>query len=206
MRGSISQSPFVSRAPYSSSWGANASDRCLPWPGYLSQKSFQCPVRPHPLWGQCSLSGRAPIKVIRIRIVALHFGVCAVTGDVPGPPSVLFCARVRVVTESAICSEPLQSPCTLYRMSVPIFRVVAVNVIHVSDLSRPSQSLTLAQTALQSLRSIADLSESHAMDLFNQCESPLDTCTVSGACVFEVVAVKVMRVSLLSRSLAHRSA
>ena len=120
--------------------------------------------------------------------------------------SVLFCARVRVVTESAICSEPLQSPCTLYRMSVPVFRVVAVNVIHVSDLSRPSQSLTLAQTALQSLRSIADLSESHAMDLFNQCESPLDTCAVSGACVFEVVAVKVMCVSLLGQSTGHRGA
>ena len=55
-------------------------------------------------------------------------------------------------------------------MLVPVFRVVAVNVIHVSDLSRPSQSLTLAQTVLQSLQSIADLSESHAMDLFNQCE------------------------------------
>ena len=86
MRGSISQSPFVSRAPYLSSWGANASDRCLPWPGYLSQKSFQCPVSSDCLRGQRFLSGSAPIKVIRVRIVAVCFGVCAVTGDAPRSP------------------------------------------------------------------------------------------------------------------------
>ena len=103
-------------------------------------------------------------------------------------------------------SESLQSPRTLYRMAVSVFGVVAIKVIRVSDLDRPSQSLTLAQTVLQSLQSIADLGESHAMDLFNQCESPLDTCAVSGACIFEVVAVKVMCVSLLGRSTGHRGA
>ena len=32
------------------------------------------------------MSGSAPIKVIRVRIIALCFGVCAVTGDVPRSP------------------------------------------------------------------------------------------------------------------------
>ena len=36
--------------------------------------------------GQRFLSGSAPIKVIRVRIVALRSGVCAVTGDVPRSP------------------------------------------------------------------------------------------------------------------------
>lgn len=101
MRGSISQSPFVSRAPYLSSWGANASDRCLPWPGYLSQKSFQCPVPSDCLRGQRVLSGSAPIKVIRVRIVALRFGVCAVTGDVsPSAPDIVPSGQSR---PSSIC-------------------------------------------------------------------------------------------------------
>ena len=268
------------------------------------------------------MSGSAPIKVIRVRIVALRFGVCAVTEDVsPSAPDIVpsgqsrpssickvlspskpaasplgdarislrrlgmslalcpsqksldplyalpryrplslltwirrLCPKLsmrppllrsedwdrshsqshsgvsrcrvgvlQLCTSLANCqtgaphypmreSESLQSPQsspsprTLYRMAVSVFGVVAVRVVCVSDLSRPSQSLTLAQTVLQSLQSIADLSESHAMDLFNQCESPLDTCAVSGACVFEVVAVKVMCVSLLGRSTGHRGA
>ena len=101
MRGSISQSPFVSRAPYLGSWGANASDRCLPWPGYLSQKSFQCPVPSDCLRGQRVLSGSAPIKVIRVRIVALRFGVCAVTEDVsPSAPDIVPSGQSR---PSSIC-------------------------------------------------------------------------------------------------------
>ena len=69
-------------------------------------------------------------------------------------------------------SESLQSPRTLYRMAVSVFGVVAIKVIRVSDLDRPSQSLTLAQTAMQSRRSIR---ESRAMDSFDRCGSSLET-------------------------------
>ena len=55
-------------------------------------------------------------------------------------------------------------------MLVFVFWVVAVKVIRVSDLSRPSQSLTLA---MQSARSISDLCESHAMDSIDHLRSLL---------------------------------
>ena len=69
-------------------------------------------------------------------------------------------------------SESLQSPRTLYRMAVSVFGVVAIKVIRVSDLDRPSQSLTLARTAMQSRRSIR---ESRAMDSFYRCGSSLES-------------------------------
>ena len=69
-------------------------------------------------------------------------------------------------------SESLQSPRTLYRMAVSVFGVVAIKVIRVSDLS---QSLTLAQTAMQSPRSIPDLCESRAVDSFDRCGSSLES-------------------------------
>ena len=64
-------------------------------------------------------------------------------------------------------SESLQSPRTLYRMAVSVFGVIAIKVIRV-----PSQSLTLAQTAMQSRQSIR---ESRAMDSFDLCGSSLES-------------------------------
>ena len=159
MRGSISQSPFVSRAPYLSSWGANASDRCLPWPGYLSQKSFQCPVPSDCLRGQRVLSGSAPIKVIRVRIVALRFGVCAVTEDVsPSAPDIVPSGQSRpssickVLSPSKSAASPSGDVRIFLRVSRPLpepevvgslVRIATLSSFESSDLDSSPLSQTL---------------------------------------------------------------
>ena len=100
------------------------------------------------------------VQVLRIARLGLRIIPCASQ------------SRYRARDHLQVIAEPSR---TLYRTAVSVFGVVAIKVIRVSDLDRPSQSLTLAQTAMQSPRSIPDLCESRAVDSFDRCGSSLES-------------------------------